>query len=150
VNGHGGTTGPEPIGRIPPYLRVAPTAPNPQPDGGDQIRQRPFILTSGRVDAVDREIDLETQVTLRPLEPGEVRVPYASLSPEMQAMLTLCADPVSVAEISARLRLHLGVTKILVADLRAAGFLDVHLIDALDQHSVETIMRVMRGLRAIT
>jgi hypothetical protein len=146
----------EPIGRIPPYLRVPPAGatpsnpPNPPAGPGDQMKQRPFVLTSGRVNAVDREIEFETQVTLRPYDPRAGRVPLASLGPEMQAMVTLCQDPISVAEISARLRLHLGVTKILVADLRAAGYLDVHVADTLNTHSPELILRVMRGLRAIS
>ena len=160
-----GTPDPEPIGRIPPYLRVPPTgaAPIGAPsrdvgDTGQQIRQpadrsaslRPFVLTAGRVSAVDREIDVETQVTLRPDDPRVGRVPLASLGPEMQAMVALCRQPISVAEISARLRLHLGVTKILVADLRAAGYLDVHVADTLSPLSADTILRVMHGLRAIS
>ncbi|MEV7628983.1 DUF742 domain-containing protein [Actinoplanes sp. NPDC089786] len=151
----------EPIGRIPPYLRTPPAAAAPAPPpppihhdaghaGGDQVRQRPFVLTSGRVNAVDREIEFETQVTLRPYDPRTGRVPLASLGPEMQAMVALCQEPTSVAEISARLRLHLGVTKILVADLRAAGYLDVHVADTMSPHSPELILRVMRGLRAIS
>jgi hypothetical protein len=55
-----------------------------------------------------------------------------------------------VAEISARLGLHLGVTRILVGDLRAAGLVDVHTQDATLPHSPEIILRVMRGLRAIS
>ncbi|MFG1604876.1 DUF742 domain-containing protein [Actinoplanes sp. NPDC049265] len=148
---------PDPIGRIPPYLRTPPPAaaparpPGPPPGpGGDEIRQRPFVLTSGRVNAPDRDIEFETQVTLRPHDPRVGRVPFASLGPEMQAMVELCREPISVAEISARLRLHLGVTKVLVADLRAAGYLDVHVVDTLNPHSTETILRVMRGLRAIS
>jgi len=111
---------------------------------------RPFVLTSGRVNAVDPEIDVETQVTLRPYDPRVGRVPLASLGPEMQAMVALCDRPISVAEISARLRLHLGVTKILVADLRAAGYLDVHVADTLSPVSADTILRVMHGLRALS
>jgi hypothetical protein len=106
---------------------------------------RPFVLTSGRVDAGDREIGLETQVTLRS-EAG----PAALLTPEQQAIVGLCGRPVSVAELSALLHLHLGVTKILVADMRAAGYLDVHVADTLNVQSPETILRVMRGLRAIS
>lgn len=136
-------------GRIPPYLRKPPPpSSGEKPEPG--IRQRPFVLTSGRVHAIDREIEFETQVTQRPYDPRTGRIPLASLGPEMQAMVALCEAPMSVAEISARLRLHLGVTKILVADLRAAGFLDVHVADTQFAHSPELILRVMRGLRAIT
>jgi hypothetical protein len=160
-----GTPDPERVGRIPPYLRVPPTgaAPigSPNRDAsstGEQPRQpasrsaslRPFVLTSGRVNTVDQEIDVETQVTLSPHDPGVSRVPLSSLGPEMQAMVALCREPISVAEISARLHLHLGVTKILIADLRAAGYLDVHLVDTLSPHSVDTILRVMHGLRALS
>jgi hypothetical protein len=148
-----GTPDPEPIGRIPPYLRVPPSgaAPigNPNRDA-DSTSLRPFVLTAGRVNAVDPEIDVETQVTVRPYDPRAVRVPLASLGPEMQAMVALCGQPISVAEISARLRLHLGVTKILVADLRAAGYLDVHVADTLSPVSADTILRVMHGLRALS
>jgi hypothetical protein len=160
-----GTPDPEPIGRIPPYLRVPPTgaAPigTPSRDAGntgEQLRPpvdrsaslRPFVLTAGRVSSVDPEIDVETQVTLRPHDPRVGRAPLASLGPEMQAMVTLCREPISVAEISARLHLHLGVTKILVADLRLAGYLDVHVADTLSPVSSDTILRVMHGLRAIS
>jgi hypothetical protein len=86
---------------------------------------------------------METQVTLNPMA-GPVR-----LSPEMRAIVGLCSEPVSVAEISARLHLHLGVARILVGDLRAAGQLDVHVLDN-ETPDPETIMRVIRGLRAIT
>lgn len=160
-----GTPNPEPFGRIPPYLRVPPaggvppgapgrdpgdTGALPLPPADRSASLRPFVLTSGRVNSVDREIDVETQVTLRPHDPRVGRVPLAALGPEMQAMVGLCGEPISVAEISARLRLHLGVTKILIADLRAAGYLDVHVADTMTSFSSDTILRVMRGLRAIS
>jgi hypothetical protein len=147
--------GPASIGRIPPYLRAGPpgtaasATPN-RPPAGHSAALRPFVLTGGRVNAADPEIDVETQVTLRPYDPRAGRVPLGSLGPETQAIVELCVEPVSVAEISARLRLHLGVTKILVADLRAAGYLDVHVTDTLSPLSTDTILRVMHGLRAIS
>jgi hypothetical protein len=67
----------------------------------------------------------------------------------MRAIVGICEHPVSVAEISARLKMHLGVTRILVGDLRAAGVLDVHVLTN-DFPDPETIMRVIRGLRAIS
>ena len=148
---------PEPAGRIPPYLRKlsadGPPAGMSHWDAGDgtdasgprPAAPRPFVLTSGRVDAGDREIGLETQVTMR-RDIG----PVTSLSPEMQAILGLCGAPVSVAELSALLHLHLGVTRILVADMRAAGYIDVHVLDTHSPQSPETILRVMRGLHAIS
>jgi hypothetical protein len=86
---------------------------------------------------------METQVTA-----SSTAVP-AGLPPEKRAIVTLCIEPLSVAEISARLKLHLGVTRILVGDLRAAGQLDVHVLEN-DFPDPDTIMRVIRGLRAIS
>jgi len=141
----------EPVGpaRIRPFLGVSglgsPHAAEASPLSG----LRPFVLTSGRVDGVDPDIGLETQVTARSDGPLRTGVPLSSLAPELRAIMALCADPVSVAEISARARLHLGVTRILVGDLRAAGYLDVHAREAA-RPDPDTILRVIRGLRAIS
>jgi len=114
-------------------------------DDAEQSRLRPFVLTAGRVAAHDPDIDLHTQVTARPHHH-----PVDTLTREQQSIVRLCAEAVSVAEISARLHLHLGVTKILVGDLRAAGFLEVHVQDAVSPHDPETILRVIHGLRTFT
>jgi hypothetical protein len=122
--------------------RPAPADDKP-PAAEQSAALRPFVITSGRTNGADPDIGMETQVTVTP-GAGPIR-----LSPEMRAIVGLCFEPVSVAEISARLRLHLGVTRILVGDLRAAGQLDVHVLDN-ETPDPETIMRVIRGLRAIT
>ena len=135
---HPGGTG------VRPYLRSSiPTARPKQPVDDDLVALRPFVITSGRVDGLDPNIGLETQVSSHP---GALS---ARLSPEQRAIVHLCGEPLSVAEISARLRMHLGVTRILVGDLRAAGHLDVHVLEN-DFPDPETILRVIRGLRAIS
>jgi uncharacterized protein DUF742 len=134
-----------------PFLQSGPhvaggyrPSPGAEPPADEQTTTlRPFVITSGRTDGADPDIGMETQVTV-----VHAAVPMR-LSPEMRAIVALCSEPLSVAEISARLRLHLGVTRILVGDLRAAGQLDVHVLDN-DTPDPETIMRVIRGLRAIT
>ncbi|WP_433299059.1 DUF742 domain-containing protein [Actinoplanes sp. CA-030573] len=134
-----------------PFLQSGPQSaggyrPQPQsePPVDEQVTTlRPFVITSGRTDGADPDIGMETQVTV-----NHAATPMR-LSPEMRAIVALCGEPTSVAEISARLRLHLGVTRILVGDLRAAGQLDVHVLDN-ETPDPETIMRVIRGLRAIT
>jgi hypothetical protein len=122
--------------------RPAPRDEEPPVDPQSAVL-RPFVITSGRTNGVDPAISMETQVTVNPAA-GPVR-----LSPEMRAIVGLCGTPHSVAEISAMLKLHLGVTRILVGDLRAAGQLDVHVLDN-ETPDPETIMRVIRGLRAIS
>jgi hypothetical protein len=140
----------EAAGRIPPYLSARlPTGPPAEPEqrpdhAAPHAHLRPFVMTSGRVQGAPN-IGLETQVTAR--LPGE---PPTQLPPEMRAIIALCRRPASVAEISSRVGLHLGVTKILVGDLQAAGYLDVHLLDSTIPHQPETILRVIHGLRAIS
>jgi uncharacterized protein DUF742 len=137
--------------RVRPFLDSQAAAPNLEPVEDLSPGLRPFVLTAGRVDGVDPDIDLETQVTARGLDARRMaEVPIGGLTREQRAIVDLCADPVSVAEISAKLGLHLGVTKILVGDLRAAGHLDVHATDVDASHDPETILRVINGLRAFT
>lgn len=130
-------------GRAPDFS-VAPARPEGSPPPGEQTTTlRPFVITSGRVDGQDPDIGMETQVTAHP------GAAPTRLSPEKRAIVSLCAQPLSVAEISARLRMHVGVTRILVGDLRAAGQLDVH-VREINFPDPETIRRVIRGLRAIS
>ncbi|MGC3863203.1 DUF742 domain-containing protein [Micromonospora chersina] len=136
---------PEPGTRIRPFLRAP--APVPDPGDGEPTGPRPFVLTAGRVDG-DPAIGLETQVTARP-ESGSWAV-IGRLPAELATIVALSAEPISVAEISARTRMHFGVTRVLVGDLRAAGHLDVHLGDADDALDPDLILRVIDGLRAIS
>jgi hypothetical protein len=156
----------EPAIRIRPYLQAPPPAAPPLrpaahaavpeaplPDG--PVPQavaalRPFVLTSGRVVGIDPTIGLETQVTARPGDVAWTAPAVSQLSPELRGIVALCAEPMSVAEISARLRLHVGVTKVLVGDLRAAGHLDVHTLATESYRDPLLIMRVIDGLRAIS
>lgn len=144
------TQPPHPDGmRIRPFLTGQTAAPQPEPVEDRPPGLRPFVLTAGRVAAADSDIDLETQVTARPVEARRhARDPVGGLTPEQLAIIELCAEPLSVAELSAKLRLHLGVTKILVGDLHAAGQVDVHTVDVQTSHDPETILRVINGLRA--
>ncbi|MEV4718324.1 DUF742 domain-containing protein [Micromonospora noduli] len=151
---------PDPRVRIRPYLRTSPPAgvgaaatpalSEPDPEGDQPAGPRPFVLTSGRVSGADPAIGLETQVTVRVDSGWWAGPPGALLAPELQTIIALCAEPISVAEISARARLHFGVTRVLVGDLRAAGHLDVHVTDTDDAVDPDLILRVIDGLRAIS
>ncbi|MFI5493414.1 DUF742 domain-containing protein [Actinoplanes sp. NPDC051859] len=122
---------------------VSASAPAPAPADEHATALRPFVITSGRVSGQDADIGLETQVSALP---GALA---ARLSPERRAIVQLCGQPLSVAEISARLQMHLGVIRILVDDLRATGHLDVQLTQS-DFPDPDTILRVIRGLRSIS
>jgi uncharacterized protein DUF742 len=106
-------------------------------------RIRPFVLTSGRVAGAEH-VGLETQVVARVPGPDGL-----ILTPELVSILALCAEPMSVAEISALVPLHFGVARVLVNDLSAAGHVDVYVTDEAMAHDPDFIMRVIRGLRAL-
>jgi hypothetical protein len=84
---------------------------------------RPFLVTAGRVapTASGRPVPVETQVvaTTEGLEALD------RLSFEQHDIVAVCRQPQSIAEIAARLRLHLNVVRVLAEDLRAAGQLTV-------------------------
>ncbi|MEV0429847.1 DUF742 domain-containing protein [Micromonospora sp. NPDC050495] len=138
---------PEPGVRIRPYLRSPAPGAEADQAGGEPPGLRPFVLTAGRVDG-DPAIGLETQVTARPGSASWAVI--GRLAPELATIVVLSADPISVAEISARTRMHFGVTRVLVGDLHDAGHLDVHVGDHDDAHDPDIILRVIDGLRAIS
>ncbi|MFF5173962.1 DUF742 domain-containing protein [Micromonospora sp. NPDC000089] len=148
---------PEPMVRIRPYLRAAggsrpPAAtpvPSAYPGSVAPTAPRPFVLTAGRVAGADPAIGLETQVTARSGGGPDPGVAHR-LPPELQAIVSLCGAPISVAEISAKTRMHFGVTRVLVGDLRAAGLLDVHVATVAEAHDPDLILRLIDGLRAIS
>lgn len=155
-SGDSPAAGPPP--RLPPYLgsdrqnagdsgemHDQQTVNGPAPPAGP----RPFVLTRGRVTGEAPDIGLETQVTVVDQVRAGVKA-AETLSSELQSIVALCVQPMSVAEISARLRLQLGVTKVLVGDLRAAGQVVVHVEDVPDPRSPDLILRVIDGLRAIS
>jgi Protein of unknown function (DUF742) len=110
----------------------------------DGAALRPFLLTSGRVAGQD-SIAIETQVVTT--EHG--RTVVEELGFERRDIVSLCGDPLSVAEIAAQLSLHLAVVRVLVGDLSADGHLSVYLPNADASTDVDTLLRVIRGLRAI-
>ena len=110
----------------------------------DSAGLRPFLLTAGRVAGQD-SIAIETQVVTTELG----RTAVDELGFEHRDIVSLCGDPLSVAEIAAQLSLHLGVVRVLVGDLSADGHLSVYLPNADASTDVDTLLRVIRGLRAI-
>lgn len=117
-------------------------------DGPDVPEQadglRPFLLTAGRVSGQDASIAIETQVISTDHGRSADELDY-----ERKDIVCLCRDPLSVAEIAAQLSLHLAVVRVLVGDLSAAGHLSVYLPNTDASTDVDTLLRVIRGLRAI-
>ncbi len=109
---------------------------------GDNGFVRPFVMTGGRTRAATSSLQLETVVASTLAAIG------AELAFESQAIVELCADPVSIAEIAGRLGLPVGVVVVLVDDLVAADLLTVHHTDPVEIQ-LSALRRMIDRVRAI-
>jgi hypothetical protein len=74
----------------------------------------------------------------------------SALSPECQAILGFCRDWRSVAEISAVLRMPLGVARILIADMAMEGLVRIQQLEHPEGRTdVQLLERVLSGLRRL-
>ena len=108
---------------------------------------RPFLLTAGRVSGAGTAppIPLETQVMSTPAG----LLALNSLTFEHHDIVAACRWPQSVAELAARLRLHLNVVRVLAEDLCAADYLAIHVPNARAAQDISVLRRIIDGLRAV-
>jgi hypothetical protein len=106
---------------------------------------RPYALTGGRTKP-RTHLEIEAMVVAAHYEARDLSL----LAPECQAILRICRDWRSVAEISAVLRMPLGVARILVADMAAEGLVRVHQLDhAAGRPEIRLLERVLSGLHKL-
>ena len=106
---------------------------------------RPYAVTGGRTKP-RYQLQIEAMVAASHYEARDLSV----LSPECQAILGFCRDWRSVAEISAVLRMPLGVARVLIADMAMEGLVRVHQIDhAEGRPDINLLERVLSGLRKL-
>ncbi|MBV9445387.1 MAG: DUF742 domain-containing protein [Streptosporangiaceae bacterium] len=115
----------------------------PEDDGDFLVR--PYAVTRGRTEP-RYQLEIEAMVAAAPYNARDLSL----LSPECQAILQLCRDWQSVAEISAVLRMPLGVARILIADMAVEGLVRVHQLNhAQGGPDVKLLERVLSGLRRL-
>ena len=119
-----------------------PDDPKPDPDVS---LLRPYLLTSGRAKPVDNTLEIEAQVVTTELGASS----QLDLTFERRDIVNLCRTTQSVAEVAAMLGLHIGVAKVLVADLAALGYVVVRRPGNTPSQDLGMIERVIRGLEAI-
>ena len=69
---------------------------------------------------------------------------------EQRAIAALCHDILSIAEVSAKLQLPLGVVRVLVGDMADEQLVVVHRpVHAGDRPDLALLERVLDGLRTI-
>ena len=109
---------------------------------------RPYLLTAGRVAGGEEAVPplpIETQVVAT----ASGLAVLDTLAFERRDIIAACRQPQSLAEVAAKLRLHLNVVRVLAADLRADGFLAVYVPSAKTSRDVAILRRVIDGLRAV-
>ena len=106
---------------------------------------RPYAVTGGRT-RPRYQLEIEAMVAASHYEARDLSV----LSPECQAILGFCRDWRSVAEISAVLRMPLGVARILIADMAVEGLVRIHQLDhEQGRPDLNLLERVLSGLRKL-
>ena len=104
---------------------------------------RPYAITGGR--ARPRHDDLEVEALVSTTSVGELS---PNLSYERRTVARLCRDVQSIAEISARMEVPLGVARVLVADMAEEGLVTIHRPAQIgDRPDLALLERVLFGLR---
>lgn len=129
---------------------MAAESPGPQhewldDDAGPVVR--PYAVTGGRVAPTAGDFDLVAFVLAAP-EADQTDQDH--LQPEHRQLVELADTPVSVAELSAHLNLAIGVVRVLLGDVLAAGLVTVHEPVTTSYLPDDNILKaVANGLRAL-
>ncbi|MFC4057554.1 DUF742 domain-containing protein [Planomonospora corallina] len=119
--------------------------PPPQAKSGRNRLIRPYAVTGGRT-APRTQLALEALVS----SATAPSVDPSMLSTECQAIISMCRQVRSVAEISALLRMPLGVTRVLIADMSAEGLVQIHQPSLnAGKPDLNLLERVLSGLRRL-
>jgi hypothetical protein len=119
--------------------------PGDQPAIPIRRRVRPYAMTGGRTRPSHDTLEIEALVSTTSI--GE-QTP--KLTVEQRAIAALCHDILSIAEVSARLHLPLGVTRVLVSDMADERLVMVHRpIHAGDRPDLALLERVLYGLHSV-
>lgn len=107
---------------------------------------RPYAMTSGRTQPSNDGFDLiAIIVAARSATPADV-----GLTPEHTAIVRLCRQPISVAEIAAHLDLPVGVVRVLLGDLLDRELVLIRPPRPATQLPTERLFKeVIDGLRAL-
>ncbi len=106
---------------------------------------RPYALIGGRTRHAGEKFDLVATVKAT----GKEILDPATLSPEQLRALNLSRRPTTVADLASELNLPLGVVRILLADLRDAGFVIIRAPETGQNHRDHILREVLNGLRAL-
>lgn len=103
---------------------------------------RPFVITGGRTEANRADLHLDTLVSALPGRSAAHR------GFEHRAVLQLCVEPLSIAEIATSLDLPVGVITVVVDDLLDDNVLLIHRSSS-SAVSLSVLERLVEGVRAL-
>jgi Protein of unknown function (DUF742) len=107
---------------------------------------RPYALIGGRTRHAGEKFDLVATVRATRKQISDP----AELSPEQMWALNLSRRATTVADLASELDLPLGVVRILLADLRDAGYIVIRAPETGQDHRDSHVLReVLNGLRAL-
>ena len=113
---------------------------------------RPYAVTGGRT-RPRMDIAIEALVETTPRGRSAGSPPSGGHGREQQYIVSLCDGRLqSLAEISARMQLPLGVARVLVADMAADGLVSIYeptSLDGNDAVGTDLLERVLSGLRRL-
>jgi len=101
-----------------------------------------YALTGGRTRSTGPDLPLESMVTSTPDGMREL----TALRFEAREIVLLCRRPQSIAEVAARVKVPLGVARVLVSDLTDDGLLALHRPEG-DRPDRAILERLLSGLR---
>ncbi|WP_031508550.1 DUF742 domain-containing protein [Streptomyces megasporus] len=107
-----------------------------------------YVVTGGRTEAEDAQVlDLVTLIVAR-------SEPRPGMRPEHVSILRMCANPLSVAEVSAYLDLPFSAVHVLLADLLAESLVEARQtrtahVTAAVEPDVEILKALIDGLQRL-
>jgi hypothetical protein len=127
----------------PPEKRFAGKRDDAPHGAGKTAMVRPFVQTGGRTEST-LELEYETLVS-----PALTLATKTQQREEYRSVMSLCDRQRSVAEIASLMHMPIGVVRVLVGDLAAAGSLIVHKAAGAAGPDRDLLLRVLAGVRAI-
>ncbi len=133
----------QPSTGLPETAPIRPVLPDPgPPEASRHSIVRPYVLTGGRTRG---HVDFAVEALVTSV-PGADRVGGPV---EHARIRDLCRVPRSVAEVAALLGMPLGVVRVLLADLLAAGAVTVHRTVEAGGPDLPLLERVLAGLHRL-
>lgn len=106
----------------------------------DELVVRPFIVTSGRTRPLRDDLRIETLVQAQPAALS------APLRFEERAIVRLCQQPQSIAEIASALGVPIGVARVVIGDLATARHVSITESGELPLATIERMRDLVRAL----